>query len=184
MQNLQPPFWKIHITPPPPLPPCNMAHIITPPYVIRIRLLHLWEIWLVVFRIYHICKIKHILSKYMIIYVILLCYILDYDICFHFQNNVKNSCSYLTANSITSVWILEYSKYKWIVGYFSTYVLFCKFLKPCDWIDMNFHFSRFMICCDHCENWYHGKCVGISRARGKEMDENKEEYICDACKGN
>jgi hypothetical protein len=24
--------------------PCNMAHIITPPHVIRIRLLHLWEI--------------------------------------------------------------------------------------------------------------------------------------------
>ena len=45
--------------------PCNTAHIIIP-HVIRIRLLYPWEIWLVAFRIYHICKIKHILSKYMI----------------------------------------------------------------------------------------------------------------------
>ena len=29
-------------------------------------ILHPWEIWLDAFRIYHICKIKHILSKYMI----------------------------------------------------------------------------------------------------------------------
>ena len=47
------------------LPPCNTAHIITS-HVIRIRLLHLLEIWLVTFRIYDIYKIKHILSKNMI----------------------------------------------------------------------------------------------------------------------
>jgi hypothetical protein len=36
------------------------------PAAILIRLLHPWEIWLVPFRIYHICKVKHILSKYII----------------------------------------------------------------------------------------------------------------------
>ena len=45
-------------------------------------------------------------------------------------------------------------------------------------------FSRFMICCDKCEEWFHGKCVGISRARGEEMEKNDEEYICPQCSGS
>ena len=48
------------------LHPHVIRHTLLHPHVIRIRLLHPWEIWLVAFRIYHICKIKHILSKYMI----------------------------------------------------------------------------------------------------------------------
>jgi hypothetical protein len=47
MQNFQPPFWKIHIT----------------PHVIQRTLLHPLEIWLVAFKIYDICKFKHILSQ-------------------------------------------------------------------------------------------------------------------------
>lgn len=43
--------------------------------------------------------------------------------------------------------------------------------------------DRFMICCDSCENWYHGSCVGITKAKGKEMDKNNEEYMCPPCKG-
>ncbi|VDI14895.1 Hypothetical predicted protein [Mytilus galloprovincialis] len=42
--------------------------------------------------------------------------------------------------------------------------------------------NKFMICCDRCENWYHGKCIGITRERGKEMADKEEEYICDGCK--
>ncbi|CAC5394258.1 Death-inducer obliterator 1 [Mytilus coruscus] len=42
--------------------------------------------------------------------------------------------------------------------------------------------NKFMICCDKCENWYHGKCIGITRERGKEMADKEEEYICDGCK--
>ena len=49
--------------------PCNTAHIITPSHEIRIRLLYPCEIWLVEFPIYQICKIKHILNKYMIIHI-------------------------------------------------------------------------------------------------------------------
>lgn len=43
--------------------------------------------------------------------------------------------------------------------------------------------GRFMICCDRCEEWYHGDCVGISRKRGKQMETQNEEYICSQCKG-
>ncbi|XP_053382653.1 death-inducer obliterator 1-like isoform X2 [Mercenaria mercenaria] len=44
------------------------------------------------------------------------------------------------------------------------------------------HNQRFMICCDKCEEWFHGKCVGITRARGAEMEKNNEEYECPQCK--
>lgn len=29
------------------------------------------------------------------------------------------------------------------------------------------HNNRFMICCDVCEDWFHGKCVHVSKAMGK-----------------
>lgn len=29
------------------------------------------------------------------------------------------------------------------------------------------HNNRFMICCDVCEDWFHGKCVHVSKAMGE-----------------
>lgn len=40
---------------------------------------------------------------------------------------------------------------------------------------------RFMICCDRCEEWFHGDCVGITEARGRLMERNGEDYICPNC---
>lgn len=40
---------------------------------------------------------------------------------------------------------------------------------------------RFMICCDRCEEWFHGDCVGISEARGRLLERNGEDYICPNC---
>lgn len=47
-------------------------------------------------------------------------------------------------------------------------------------ISLNFFFS-FMICCDQCEEWYHGDCVGISVGQGKRMEREGKEYICPVC---
>ena len=33
------------------------------------------------------------------------------------------------------------------------------------------HNNRFMICCDNCLDWYHGKCVGITKRMGKERED-------------
>ncbi|XP_062947763.1 death-inducer obliterator 1 isoform X2 [Cynocephalus volans] len=43
------------------------------------------------------------------------------------------------------------------------------------------HNNRFMICCDRCEEWFHGDCVGISEARGRLLERNGEDYICPNC---
>lgn len=40
---------------------------------------------------------------------------------------------------------------------------------------------RFMICCDQCEEWYHGDCVGISVGQGKRMEREGKEYVCPVC---
>ena len=40
---------------------------------------------------------------------------------------------------------------------------------------------RFMICCDSCEEWYHGDCVGISLERGRQMEKASEDYTCVKC---
>ena len=40
-----------------------------------------------------------------------------------------------------------------------------------------------MICCDQCEEWYHGECVGISLAEGKKMEKLGVDYICTKCEG-
>lgn len=44
------------------------------------------------------------------------------------------------------------------------------------------HNNRFMICCDTCLEWFHGKCVGISKDMGKEMEEAGNEWRCPKCK--
>uniref|UniRef100_S4RE66 TFIIS central domain-containing protein n=1 Tax=Petromyzon marinus TaxID=7757 RepID=S4RE66_PETMA len=38
-----------------------------------------------------------------------------------------------------------------------------------------------MICCDRCEDWFHGDCVGITVSRGRQMERNGEDYICPNC---
>ncbi|KAK9888802.1 hypothetical protein WA026_001025 [Henosepilachna vigintioctopunctata] len=44
------------------------------------------------------------------------------------------------------------------------------------------HNNRFMICCDTCEEWYHGKCVNITKTMGQQMEEEGREWICLFCK--
>jgi len=39
--------------------------------------------------------------------------------------------------------------------------------------------DSFMICCDQCEQWYHGECVGISKGEADKMG----RYQCDSCSG-
>ena len=41
-----------------------------------------------------------------------------------------------------------------------------------------------MICCDGCEEWFHGKCVGITMQQGKIMEKQGKEYVCEKCQGN
>ena len=43
------------------------------------------------------------------------------------------------------------------------------------------HNNRFMICCDTCLDWFHGKCVGITKQKGKEMEEAGQEWKCQKC---
>lgn len=39
------------------------------------------------------------------------------------------------------------------------------------------HNNRFMICCDVCEDWFHGKCVHVSKAMGTRFFFNAEAFI-------
>lgn len=43
------------------------------------------------------------------------------------------------------------------------------------------HNNRFMICCDKCEDWFHGKCVNVTKAMGTEMEEQGIEWVCPNC---
>lgn len=38
-----------------------------------------------------------------------------------------------------------------------------------------------MICCDSCEDWFHGKCVNVTKAMGQEMEEKGIEWRCPSC---
>lgn len=40
--------------------------------------------------------------------------------------------------------------------------------------------SQFYICCDKCQGWFHGKCVGVSQNEAEFID----EYICPNCQKN
>lgn len=46
------------------------------------------------------------------------------------------------------------------------------------------HNNRFMICCDICEDWFHGKCVNITKAMGVEMEARGAEWVCPECVKN
>ena len=38
-------------------------------------------------------------------------------------------------------------------------------------------FDRFYICCDRCQDWFHGRCVGILQSEADNID----EYTCPNC---
>uniref|UniRef100_A0A0B7AL79 CXXC-type zinc finger protein 1 n=1 Tax=Arion vulgaris TaxID=1028688 RepID=A0A0B7AL79_9EUPU len=38
--------------------------------------------------------------------------------------------------------------------------------------------ERFMIGCDHCEEWYHGDCIGVTQLDARSI----KRYYCDACR--
>lgn len=40
--------------------------------------------------------------------------------------------------------------------------------------------SQFYICCDKCQDWFHGRCVGILQSEADSI----EEYICPNCQHN
>lgn len=40
--------------------------------------------------------------------------------------------------------------------------------------------SQFYICCDKCQDWFHGRCVGILQSEAEQID----EYICPNCHRN
>lgn len=44
------------------------------------------------------------------------------------------------------------------------------------------HNNRFMICCDKCEEWFHGKCVNVTKAMGAEFEQKKKEWRCPNCR--
>nr|XP_046253397.1 uncharacterized protein LOC124063618 isoform X2 [Scatophagus argus] len=43
------------------------------------------------------------------------------------------------------------------------------------------HNERFMICCDSCQDWFHGSCVGIRETQGRKMERTGQEFICPRC---
>lgn len=38
--------------------------------------------------------------------------------------------------------------------------------------------ERFMIGCDHCNEWYHGDCIGVTQIAAKHI----KSYICEVCR--
>ena len=52
----------------------------------------------------------------------------------------------------------------------STQQLYCLCQQPYDE-------SQFYICCDRCQDWFHGRCVGILQAESESID----EYTCPKC---
>ncbi|XP_028409245.1 CXXC-type zinc finger protein 1-like [Dendronephthya gigantea] len=44
--------------------------------------------------------------------------------------------------------------------------------------------GRFMICCDACDEWYHGECVGMDESECKDHAESDVPYICTLCRAN
>ena len=39
----------------------------------------------------------------------------------------------------------------------------------------------FMICCDPCDEWYHGECIGIDETERKKYVETDILFICSFC---
>jgi len=41
--------------------------------------------------------------------------------------------------------------------------------------------GQFMIQWDHCGEWLHGDCVGVSCCQGQQLEENGEKFWCPLC---
>ncbi|KAB0795122.1 hypothetical protein PPYR_11961 [Photinus pyralis] len=54
-----------------------------------------------------------------------------------------------------------------------TQEIFCLCRQPYDE-------SQFYICCDSCQDWFHGRCVGILQSEADSID----EYVCPNCQKN
>lgn len=54
-----------------------------------------------------------------------------------------------------------------------TQQLYCSCRQPYDE-------SQFYICCDKCQDWFHGRCVGIVQSEAEYID----EYVCPECQRN
>ncbi|RWS25974.1 death-inducer obliterator 1-like protein [Leptotrombidium deliense] len=44
------------------------------------------------------------------------------------------------------------------------------------------HNNRFMICCDGCEDWFHGTCVGVTKKQGRICEQEKRKWFCAKCR--
>lgn len=44
------------------------------------------------------------------------------------------------------------------------------------------HNNRFMICCDQCEDWFHGTCVGVTRSQGALYEKEQRKWFCSKCR--
>ncbi|KAL3316833.1 hypothetical protein Ciccas_004512 [Cichlidogyrus casuarinus] len=44
------------------------------------------------------------------------------------------------------------------------------------------HNKRFMICCDRCDEWFHGDCVQLTPERGARMEEQGIDFVCPSCR--
>nr|XP_046191441.1 PHD finger protein 3 isoform X1 [Oncorhynchus gorbuscha]XP_046191442.1 PHD finger protein 3 isoform X1 [Oncorhynchus gorbuscha] len=43
------------------------------------------------------------------------------------------------------------------------------------------HSNKFMVGCGHCDDWFHGDCVGLDLAKVKQMEGGDQEYVCLQC---
>uniref|UniRef100_T1JTB7 PHD-type domain-containing protein n=1 Tax=Tetranychus urticae TaxID=32264 RepID=T1JTB7_TETUR len=44
------------------------------------------------------------------------------------------------------------------------------------------HNNRFMIECDGCSEWFHGTCVGVTRAKGTMFEKEGKKWYCSKCR--
>ena len=58
--------------------------------------------------------------------------------------------------------------------YFLDFRLWCICRRPSN--------NRFMICCDGCEEWFHGSCVNMTRKKAAEMKNVK--WYCSTCRNS
>lgn len=43
------------------------------------------------------------------------------------------------------------------------------------------HTNRVMVGCGHCDDWFHGDCVGLDLAKVQQMEKEDQEYVCLKC---